>query len=95
MAALYTGRAAIIALGVALHVFRISMLVEVGQVLALAGSAPHADILLVMRGDETRFERPLTAAAPHNWWTSRYTAVTVLVSRFRSSPGFAAPAVTL
>jgi uncharacterized SAM-binding protein YcdF (DUF218 family) len=53
---------AVIAIAAALYAFRVPLLAAVGQLLVAAGPPAHADILVVMRGDETRFERTLTAA---------------------------------
>jgi uncharacterized SAM-binding protein YcdF (DUF218 family) len=51
-----------IAFGAALYALRVPILGEAGQLLVVSSSPVPADVLVVMRGDETRFERTLTAA---------------------------------
>lgn len=53
---------AVAALTLALYVFRLPALTGLGRLLVAAALPAHADVLVVMRGDETYFERALTAA---------------------------------
>jgi len=55
--------AAIAAIGLIVYLIRVPLLTGAGRLLVAAGAPVHADVLVVMRGDETSFERTLTSAA--------------------------------
>src|SRR5215475_10375700 len=53
---------AVAVFALALYLFRLPLLTGLGRLLVTAAPPAHADVLVVMRGDETYFERALTAA---------------------------------
>jgi uncharacterized SAM-binding protein YcdF (DUF218 family) len=71
---------AIAAFVLALYLFRLPILTGLGRMLVAAAPPVHADVLVVLRGDETYFERTLTAASLfHTGYADRIYVSSALV----------------